>query len=220
MKEQDPRTICLLSDTELLQACHNTITDMCQKQKWQMSVPPDMSHDSDMLLCELCTRFSRIIGELKPNELSKQLWDLFHTTSNKEAEEKIAKIISQVSGEAKVLNSAHSFTKGSEPTDEYKDWGGGNPTLNKFLFDNHLHEGGELVYSEKILLKVIKMVREENWQLDPNCEGSFAFNTLNQIYALEEALRNLTDATDDKNGQFSEWHRNLKKMTKAAKELL
>lgn len=116
-------------------------------------------------------------------------------------------------------NSAHSYTEGSDvlppkhdgslcgnfprvkKIDEYKDWGAGNPTINKFLFDNHMHEGGELVYSEATMLKVIEMVRAE--------AGS-----------LKDALRNLTEATEDKNGQFSAWHRHLREMTKAAKELI
>lgn len=37
---------------------------------------------------------------------------------------------------------------------------------------------------------------------------------------LREALKNLIDATEDKNGQFRAWHNHLREMTKAAKTLI
>lgn len=42
----------------------------------------------------------------------------------------------------------------------------------------------------------------------------------NEVVKLKEAIKNLTDATEDKDGQFKIWHQYLREATKAAKELL
>lgn len=54
---------CTLTDVELLEACHKAISNQCTKQRWQMTVPPDMDRDSDMLLSELCNRYEKACKE-------------------------------------------------------------------------------------------------------------------------------------------------------------
>lgn len=44
--------------------------------------------------------------------------------------------------------------------------------------------------------------------------------TVSENEKLREAIKNLVDATEDKNGQFSAWHKHLREMTKAAKTLI
>lgn len=41
-----------------------------------------------------------------------------------------------------------------------------------------------------------------------------------EIAKLKEAIKNLVNATEDKDGQFKIWHQYLRETTKAAKELL
>lgn len=62
MSQQD-RTKCTLSNQELIEACQNQIRKISGKggNAWQMSIPPDMNRDSDMIFSELVNRFKAFV---------------------------------------------------------------------------------------------------------------------------------------------------------------
>lgn len=62
MKEKE---ICTLTDDELIEAAHKVITDMCQRKRWQMTVPVDFNRDSDMILIEVINRYEQLLKNNK-----------------------------------------------------------------------------------------------------------------------------------------------------------
>lgn len=63
---------CLLTDSELVEAVHKAVSNMCQRKDWRMSVPVDMNKDSDMIISELCNRFKVTTEFLVPQLLAER----------------------------------------------------------------------------------------------------------------------------------------------------
>lgn len=78
-----------------------------EEYEWARNLTKELRYDSNFgtdgkkrVIAHLRKWISRVGETPKPDQLSGLLWDLFHTTSSKEAEEKIQKIVSTVSCEA------------------------------------------------------------------------------------------------------------------------
>jgi len=62
MKTAEEKTMCTLSDTELIKKCKEWISKLAQSggSEWSLRVPVDFNHDPDVLFSELCNRLEKI----------------------------------------------------------------------------------------------------------------------------------------------------------------
>lgn len=51
----------------------------------------------------------------------------------------------------------------------------------------------DCLFQIDVVAKTIQSFKKDHWQLDPNCEGSYAFNMTNRVIQLEEALSGILD---------------------------